>query len=79
MRTFVIVGLRIGKQIDTFTLRVDDDKLLAKYKTKWTEIEGLMHIESDVLPSSFYDDRYIKTKIRTHDDKVYANFCGSNI
>ena len=37
------------------------------------------HIKSDVLPSSFYDDRYIKTKIRTHDDKAYTNFCGSNM
>ena len=26
-----------------------------------------------------YDDRYIKTKIRTHGDKVYSNFCGLNV
>ena len=23
-----------------------------------------------------YDDKYIKTKIRTYDNKVYTNFCG---
>ena len=26
-----------------------------------------------------YDDRYIKTKIITHGDKVYTNFCGLNV
>ena len=27
----------------------------------------------------FYDDRYIKTKIRTHGDKVYTDFRGLNV
>ena len=27
---------------------------------------------------SVYDDRYIKTKIRTYGDKVYLNFCDLN-
>ena len=31
----------------------------------------------DALP--VYDDRYIKTKIRTYDDKVYTNFCSLNV
>ena len=26
-----------------------------------------------------YDDRYIKTKIITHGDKVDTNFCGLNV
>ena len=26
-----------------------------------------------------YDDRYIKAKIRTYDDKVYYNFLGLNV
>ena len=30
-----------------------------------------------VLP--VYDDRYIKTKIRTYGDKVYTNFRGLNV
>ena len=28
---------------------------------------------------SVYDDRYIKTKIRTYGDKVYPNFCDLNV
>ena len=31
----------------------------------------------NVLP--FYDDRYIKTKIRTYGDKVYTNFRDFNM
>ena len=27
----------------------------------------------------WYDDRYIKTKIRTYGDKVYTNLCGLNV
>ena len=44
--------------------RTDDDKLLEKYKTIWNKIENLQNIELNALP--VYDDRYIKTKIRTY-------------
>ena len=52
------------------SLHTDDDKLLEKYKTVWTKIDNLKYIELVVLP--VYDNRYIKTKIRTYDDKVYT-------
>ena len=42
--------------------------LLEKYKTIWTKIEDLINIELNALP--VYDRRYIKTKIKTYDDKV---------
>ena len=35
---------------------------------------GLNNIELNVLP--VYDNRYIKTKIRVSDNKVYPNFWG---
>ena len=41
------------------------------------KIEGLKNIELNGLP--VYDDRYIKTKIRTYGNKVYTNFCGLNV
>ena len=56
---------------------IDDKKLLEKYKSIWTKIEDLKNIELNDLP--VYDDRYIKTKIRTYDDKVYTNFRGLNL
>ena len=56
---------------------IDDEKLLEKYKTIWIRIEDLNNIEFNTLP--VYDDRYLKAKIRTYDDKVYTNFCDLNV
>ena len=42
---------------------IDDEKLLQKYKVIWTKIEDSKNIKLNALP--VYDDRYIKTKIRT--------------
>ena len=57
------------------SFRIDDKKLLEKYKASWTKIENLKNIELNVLPV----DRYIKTKIRTFGDKVYTDFRGLNM
>ena len=58
-------------------LGIDDEKLLEKHKTIWSKIEDLKNIELNALP--VYDDRYIKSKIRTYDDKVYTNFHDLNV
>ena len=42
---------------------IDDEKLLEKYKAIWINTEDIKSIKSNALP--VYDDRYIKTKIRT--------------
>ena len=47
----------------------DDEKLLEKSKTIWAKIEDLKNIKLNALP--VYADRYIKTKTRTYNDKVY--------
>ena len=41
------------------------------HKTIWPKIEDL------VLP--VHDNRYIKTKIKTYEDKVYTNFGGIHV
>ena len=58
-------------------LHIDDDKLLEKYKTIGTKIEGLKNNELDALP--VYDNRYMKTKTRTYIDKVHTNFQGLDV
>ena len=50
---------------------INDEKLLEQCKDIWTNIEDLKNIKLNTLP--VYDDRYMKTKIRTYDDKVYTN------
>ena len=57
--------------------RRDNKKLIEKYKAIWTKIEDFKNIESNAIP--VYDDKYIKTKIRTYGDKVYTNFRGLNV
>ena len=52
--------------------RIDDEKLLKKYKANQTKIEDLKNTELNALRVS--DDWYIKTKIRTHGDKFILTF-----
>ena len=47
------------------SFRIDNEKLLEKYKPICTKIQHFKSIELNVLP--FYDD---KTKIRTYINKV---------
>ena len=54
------------------TFRVDDEKILEKYKAVQAKIEDLKNIELNALP--VYNHRYIKTKIRLYRDKFYTNF-----
>ena len=55
------------------SFRIDDEKLLEKYKAISTKTEDLKNIEINSWP--VYNDRYI---IRRHDDKVYTNFRSLN-
>ena len=59
------------------SFHIKDAKLLEKYKTISTKTEYLKNIELNALP--VYDDKYRKTKIRKHNDKVYTNFYGLNV
>ena len=76
IRPFVLISAKINGYVNFFTdknnklmsLSVDDDRLLEKYETFWTKIEDLKNIELKTL--QVYDDRYIKTKMRTYDNQL---------
>ena len=70
--TFKVKEEDKDKKNKLISFRIDDEKLLEKCKAIWTKTEDLKNIELNALP--VYDDRYIKTKIRTYDDKAYTNF-----
>ena len=70
VRTFMDKDKNKSNKLKSF--HIDDDTLLEKYKTIWAKIEDLENIELNALP--VYDDRYIKTKIKTYVNKVYTNF-----
>ena len=65
------------KNNELMSFRRDNEKLLGKYKAIWTKIGDLKNIELNALQIS--DNRYIKTKIRTYGNKVYANFRDLNV
>ena len=59
------------------SLPINEEKLLEKYKTIWTKIKDLKI--TGLIALSVFDDRYIKTKVRTYGDKVYTNFHDLNV
>ena len=51
---------------------VKDEKILKKYLKIWNKIKSLIKKELNSEP--VYNDKYIKTKIKIYNDKVYTNF-----
>ena len=43
-----------------------------KYEAIWTKLKDLKNIKLNAF--LFYEDRYIKPKIRIYGDKIHANF-----
>ena len=77
VKTFTVKDKDKDKTNKLMSFRLGDEKLLEKCKAIWTKIEDLKNTELNALP--VYDDRYIKTKIRTNGDKIYTNFRGLNV
>ena len=77
VNTFKVKDRDKNKNNKFMSFCIDEEKLLEKYQAIWTKIEDLESIKLNALP--VYDDRYIKTKTRTYDDKVYTNFRGLNV
>ena len=74
---FKVKDIDKDKNNKLMSFRVDDEKILEKYKAIWKKIKDLKDIELIALP--VYDDRYVKTKIRTSGDKAHTNFCDFNV
>ena len=63
VNTFKVKNDDKDKHNKLMSFRINNEKLLEKYKGIWTKMKDLKNIELNVLP--VYDDRYIKTKIKT--------------
>ena len=77
VKAFKVIDGDKDKNNKTKFFRIDDEKLLEKYKTIWTKIEDIISIELNILP--VYNEIYIKTKIRTYGYNVYTNFRSLNV
>ena len=63
----------------TMSFKVSDNKLLKKYKKISEKVGNLLNIEFDCEPVYGDADKYIKTKIKTYEDRVNANFQGQKV
>ena len=68
VKTLKVKDIDKDENNNLMSFHIYDEKLLEKYKTTWTKIEDWI----ENIP--VYDDRYIKTKMRTYRDKVYTDF-----
>ena len=68
VKTFKVKDWDKDKNNKLMSFRIDDEKLLEKYKTIWTKIEDIKNIELNAL--TIYDDG---------GGKVYTNFCGLSV
>ena len=59
--------------------KVTDNNILEKYTEIWERVSNLMNIEFDSKPVYCDDDKYIKTQIKLHGDKINTNFQGKKI
>ena len=62
------------KNTITMSLRGNDEQVFKKYNKIWKKIEKLMRIDFERKPTYGYDDKYIKTKIKTYADSIITNF-----
>ena len=63
----------------TMSLKVEDNELLRKYDKIWEIISDLLNIEFDSEPVYGDNDKYLKTKIKMHEDRVNTNFQGKDV
>ena len=77
VRRFKVKDGDKDKNYKIMSFRIDNENLLEKYKTIWTKIEDLKNNDMNAL--LVYDNRYIKTKLRTYGSNIYTNFGGLNV
>ena len=57
----------------TMSFRVEDKQLLKNYNKIWEKTEKLVKIDFESKPVYGYDDRYIKTEIKTYEKSIITN------
>ena len=60
------------------SFKVTDKKLLNKYNKIWEKVEELLNAKFESKPIYGEDDKYIKAKIKSYQDKVNTNFQSKN-
>ena len=58
----------------TMSFKVIGNKPSKKYNKIWEKISNIMNTEFDSEPVYGDNDKYIKTKIKSHGDRINTNF-----
>ena len=56
------------------SVMIEDIQLLKSYKKIWKKIEKLLKRDFNTKITYGYDDKYIKTIIKTYKDSIITNF-----
>ena len=56
------------------SIKIEDDEVYIKYNQIWNKIKELLGVNFNSEP--IYDDKYIKTKVKTFSDVINTLFCG---
>ena len=63
-----------GKNI---SLKIQDEDVYLKYNEIWNRIKSILNVKFDSQP--IYDNKYIKTKVKTFNNKINKLFSGDEI
>ena len=63
----------------TMSFKVNDNRLIKKYTKIWEKVSILMNIEFHGDPVYGDNDKYIKAKIKSYENKLNTNFQGKKI
>ena len=59
--------------------KVNYKKLSKKYNKVWDKVGDLLSVQFDSDPVYGDNEKYIKTKIRTYEDRIITNFQGKKV
>ena len=62
-----------NKNATIMSLRVNHEQLFKKYNEIWKKVKKLMRIDFESKPTYGYDDKCIKTKIKSYADIIITN------
>ena len=64
----------VGKNM---SCKIEDESLYLKYTEIWNKIKDILNVKFHSQP--IYDDKYIKTKVKTFNNMIHTLFSGDKI
>ena len=61
----------------SMSLKIEDEDVYLKYNEIWNKIKSILNVEFHSQP--IYDDKYIKTKVKTFNSMINTLFSGDEI